>query len=156
MPDENGPLAPEMILPKPPLLPIASPLLRLLLNRDRPRALRSSFALSLAFCSSWRARLSRSASSRRTTFGLNRPTEGPRVARVDAAPRVDALGVLRLADEMSTGTGVPVAEVEVVGVELDSPLVACAREPAAAAPLRVPRAGVLPRTMAALSCACDR
>lgn len=135
-PEEKGPLAPEITRPNPPL-PMASPRLLLLLNFERPRALRSSAALSLAFCSSWRARLSRSASSRRTFLGRKRPAAGALVARVVVPPRVDVEGVL-----WGAGVALPDGACAVEGSALLSPV---AREPAAAAPLRVPRADALPR-----------
>ncbi|KAI6766278.1 hypothetical protein HG530_007348 [Fusarium avenaceum] len=139
-PAEKGPLAPEITRPKPPL-PIASPRLLLLLNLERPRALRSSAALSLAFCSSNRARLSRSASSRRTFLGRKRPAAGALVARVVVPPRPGVADILR-----GTGVALPEAAPVATGVEEGSALPsAVAREPAAAAPLRVPRAEALPR-----------
>lgn len=138
MPPPNGPLAVE--IPRPPLLPIASPRLRLLRNLERPCARRSAAALSEAFCSSCRARESLSASSLRTAFGLNRPVEGPRIARV--VPRRTVLGPAAAASEPA-GVASP-AEAEAVSVvSVVEALVA----PAEAAPLRPPLAVARPRTM---------
>lgn len=112
MPEEKGPLA-VADMPRMPPRPMASPRLRLLRPRPRPlRARRSSAALSLAFCSSWRARVSRSASSLRITFGLKRPTgAAARVALVVVAAAPRPAGVaLRLG-----GATVAEAALDVVG-----------------------------------------
>lgn len=161
MPAENGPLAPATGRPKaPPLLPMASPRLRLLRNRDRPRARLSSASLSLAFCCSCWANASRSDSSRRTFLGLNRPVEAAaRAARADVAP------LRTVVDAAAAGCG----EAPCSGPDSGSPMVACGaalpvddgcswlwfessasvcgRDEAAAPPLLTPLAVVLPRTM---------
>lgn len=137
MPDENGPLA---VMTRPPLLPMASPRLRLLRNLERPLARRSSAARSFAFFSSSRASASRSASSLRTFFGRNLAV-APRVARAAVAPLpakpLEETGVLR-ADEV-VGCG--------VGVELGASASWGSLLPAAEAPLPRPRPVVRPRTM---------
>jgi hypothetical protein len=85
--------------------------------------------------------LSRSASSRRTFLGRKRPAAGALVALVVVPPRPGVADILR-----GTGVALPEAAPVAAGVEEGSALPsAVAREPAAAAPLRVPRAEALPR-----------
>lgn len=116
---------------------MASPRLRLLRNRERPSAFLSAAALSLAFFSSCLAKLSRSASSRRTAFGLNLPVAPPRVALVEAPPLI--LGAV---DDSAASAAAGCSDDDVA---VESPS-GCGLSVAEAV-LRVPRAVALPLTM---------
>lgn len=145
-PDEKGPLAPVMTRPKPPLLPMVSPRLLLLRKRERPRARRSSAALSVAFASSWRAMLSLSASSLRIFLGRKRAAEGARVARAVAPLLTDALAAPSVAALAASVPSVVGAGVSLASTVASLPSV-WDLWLAAAAPRRLPRPVALPRTI---------